>query len=763
MVQKWANVAPQGRRAQRSEEGMGNSAFCLFDFLGSMSDVGYMRVAVAEGFGATLARVRVSGHKCLETGQNGLRFFRQDADDNTVDRKMDTSVTRMDMRMKTQNAIEDSQKNDSLFRLASVASLACLVWAMLMSGNLVSAADSVICVQNSIAMEQLNWNYNLSVPAFDSTLGQLNSVTLTLTATLSGSVYVENESANPVDFTALLNAEVDLGDTNTSPAVLQATPFITIDQPLDAFDGNEDFGGTSGAVIEGLTNIQVVATTFTNAADLAAFAAGFAYPVAAYGDSSYVGGGTMVTIFLSSAQADLNVCYSYTPVAQGAGLLAAHLTATPLCSGQSCNLTVTAVNGAGGPYRAVWTGPNSLNTTTTSANLSQSLTVSAAGTYIVTVTDLLSGLVAKATNVVTAFPVPTCTITAGPAPAPGSAVNFIGVDAGTNAVSCLWSLVSSTGPGWLINPGTVNNQYVVYAAGSSGTATFKVLVTTPAGCSSFCTVTIAAAPLLTLSCVSVTTGQVGLSYASSLAASGGTPAYTYSISSGSLPPGLTLNPTTGAITGTPTTAGNYAFTAQASDSAASPQVATVNCSINITVSVPGVVISHGDTATIGFWKNKNGQALIKALNGGPNATALGNWLAGSFPYLYGSSAGTGNMTGKKNSDVAAYFVTLFNAGGQKADAQVMAGALACYVTSSTLAGTTASSYGFNSSAFGTGAKTYNVGSYGAGIGLSNNTSYTITKILQQANLQKQQGTFSKNASVWSGLFGSGINVQGDIQ
>ena len=538
---------------------------------------------------------------------------------------MDTSVTRMDMRMKTQNAIEDSQKNDSLFRLASVASLACLVWAMLMSGNLVSAADSVICVQNSIAMEQLNWNYNLSVPAFDSTLGQLNSVTLTLTATLSGSVYVENESANPVDFTALLNAEVDLGDTNTSPAVLQAKPFITIDQPLDAFDGNEDFGGTSGAVIEGLTNIQVVATTFTNAADLAAFAAGFAYPVAAYGDSSYVGGGTMVTIFLSSAQADLNVCYSYTPVAQGAGLLAAHLTATPLCSGQSCNLTVTAVNGAGGPYRAVWTGPNSLNTTTTNANPSQSLTVSAAGTYIVTVTDLLSGLAAKATNVVTSFPAPSCTITAGPAPAPGSAANFLGVDAGTNAVRYLWSIASSTGPGWLLDQTTVNSQYVVYTAGSSGTATFQVLVTTAAGCSGTCTTAPIGLSLpLSLSCVSATTGQIGLPYASSLAASGGTPAYTYSISSGSLPAGLTLNPTTGAITGTPTTAGTFTFTATVTDSTSSRALAaTANCTITIqacSASICGTIMRDCNGDRVGDQGLANVVAALKNSQGATVAT-----------------------------------------------------------------------------------------------------------------------------------------------
>ena len=73
-----------------------------------------------------------------------------------------------------------------------------------------------------------------------------------------------------------------------------------------------------------------------------------------------------------------------------------------------------------------------------------------------------------------------------------------------------------------------------------------------------------------LSTVSINTnslpnGYVGLSYSATLAASGGTGSYTWSIVSGSLPPGLSLNPSTGAITGTPTTAGTSSFTVQVND------------------------------------------------------------------------------------------------------------------------------------------------------------------------------------------------------
>jgi hypothetical protein len=55
-------------------------------------------------------------------------------------------------------------------------------------------------------------------------------------------------------------------------------------------------------------------------------------------------------------------------------------------------------------------------------------------------------------------------------------------------------------------------------------------------------------------------GTVGVAYNAVSSVSGGTPPYFFSVASGSLPPGLVLNSTTGSIAGTPSAAGTYKFT-----------------------------------------------------------------------------------------------------------------------------------------------------------------------------------------------------------
>lgn len=75
-------------------------------------------------------------------------------------------------------------------------------------------------------------------------------------------------------------------------------------------------------------------------------------------------------------------------------------------------------------------------------------------------------------------------------------------------------------------------------------------------------------------------GAPGTAYSQTLAANGGTGPYTYAVTAGSLPAGLSLNSSTGVISGTPTGTGTATFTVTATDSTS----ATGSQSLSLTVA-----------------------------------------------------------------------------------------------------------------------------------------------------------------------------------
>ena len=183
---------------------------------------------------------------------------------------------------------------------------------------------------------------------------------------------------------------------------------------------------------------------------------------------------------------------------------------------------------------------------------------------------------------------------------------------------------------------------------------------------------------------------------------------------------------------------------------------------------PTTTLKKGMTATIGFWQNKNGQAILSALNGGPSAKNLGNWLATNFPNLWGANAGPNNLAGKTNAQVAAFYLTKFKATGMKLDAQMLSVAFATYVTNSTLAGSTlASKYGFIVNTTGTANATINVGSSGAAFGVANNSSVTVWQTLKAADQLSVGGSndpYNGNTTLrnLANTVFTAINEKGDI-
>jgi hypothetical protein len=78
-------------------------------------------------------------------------------------------------------------------------------------------------------------------------------------------------------------------------------------------------------------------------------------------------------------------------------------------------------------------------------------------------------------------------------------------------------------------------------------------------------------------------GTEGTPYVGDIDATGGLPPYTFTVSAGALPTGTSINASTGEITGTPTTAGTYAFTVEVEDSEGN--VDDVADSVDISVMV----------------------------------------------------------------------------------------------------------------------------------------------------------------------------------
>jgi serine protease len=199
-----------------------------------------------------------------------------------------------------------------------------------------------------------------------------------------------------------------------------------------------------------------------------------------------------------------------------------------------------------------------------------------------------------------------------------------------------WSLAAGTLPaGLALDPvtGVVSGTPTV-----PGSSEFTVQVTDDLAQSDTQALSIAVAPPPppTITTTSLPGGQVGVPYAQTVSATGGTPPYGWLLSAGTLPAGLALDPVSGAVTGTPTAAGSYAFTVQVTDDFDQSDTQE----LTIAVSPPPIVETASlPAANVGV---PYGATLLASGGTTPYSWSLS---AGSLPPGLALAAATGAITG----------------------------------------------------------------------------------------------------------------------
>jgi uncharacterized protein YhjY with autotransporter beta-barrel domain len=279
------------------------------------------------------------------------------------------------------------------------------------------------------------------------------------------------------------------------------------------------------------------------------------------------------------------------------------LPATTLAGGTAGQAYTAAINQATGgiaPYTyTLSAGALPAGVTVNSATGTLSGTPTVAGTYAFTLsaTDSTTGTAGQASQSYS-LSIVSPTLSIAPSTLPAGAVG--------TAYSQTLSASGGTAPySYALSAGALPGGLMLTAGGMlsgtpsvAGSFAFTVTATDStagvAAQASYAYTLNIASPTLAIAPATLAAGTVGTAYSQSLSASGGTAPYSYSVSAGTLPTGLTLT-AAGVLAGTPTAAGSSAFTISVTDAGSVSAAQAYTLAIASAVSAPVAVNDTGAT------------------------------------------------------------------------------------------------------------------------------------------------------------------------
>ncbi len=401
-------------------------------------------------------------------------------------------------------------------------------------------------------------------------------------------------------------------------------------------------------------------------------------------------------------------------------------------SGSAPTLTSVSPNtgSTAGGTSVTLTGTNFVNVTGVTIGGSTASSVVNSGTSITSVTPAHA---AGPVNVVVTTSNGTATLTNGftytvPAPTVGPVSATVASGSSANPITLNLSGGAATSvavaSGAAHGTATASGTSITYTptAGFFGSDSFTYTATNASGTSSPATVTLTvSAPTLVISPASLPNGTVNTAYSQSLNTTGGTAPYTYAITSGTLPTGLSLAVSSGSLTGTPSSAGTYNFTVTASDSSSGNGPATASRSYSVTIN-QALPVAGAVSATVAA--NSSANPITLNLSGGAatsvavaSAAAHGTATASGTTITYTPTAGY--------SGTDSFTYTATNAAGTSSPATVTITVTAptLVITPATLSTFTVGS-AFNATLSASGGDapyTFNVNSLPSGLSLNTAT------------------------------------------